>query len=91
MKKRILRSLPLVALLSLAPVAFGQTDENDARDNDHADHLNLDEIVVTGSPLARSIGQSITAVTALDGEELADRLAATARSRAKVQPLPVSS
>lgn len=77
MKKRILRSLPLVALLSLAPVAFGQTDENDARDNDHADHLNLDEIVVTGSPLARSIGQSITAVTALDGEELADRLAGT--------------
>lgn len=74
MKKPYLRSLPLIALMSVAPVAFGQTVTDDT---DHVDHLNLDEVVVTSSPLARALGQSITASTALDGEELAERLAGT--------------
>lgn len=71
MTKLFLRSLPLIALISAAPVAFGQEVE------DEPGHLDLDDIIVTSSPIARTLGQTITASTAISGEELAERLAGT--------------
>lgn len=41
---------------------------------DESTHINLDEIVVTGSPIARPLGQTTTAVTVLDGEQLAEQV-----------------
>ena len=65
--------------LALVPHAVAQqadpqtVPQQDDTGHDHPDHLNLDEIVITGSPLSRSIGQSISAVSVLDGEELRER------------------
>lgn len=85
MKNSILRSLPLVALMSVAPVAFGQTGSDDAG-NTESTHLDLDEVVITSSPIARSVGQSITASTAIDGEALAERLSNSIGETLRNQP-----
>lgn len=46
----------------------------------------LDEIIVTGSPLARSVDEAITGVSVLSGEELNARLAATIGETLKLEP-----
>ncbi len=45
-----------------------------------------DEIIVTGSPLERSIDEAITGVSVLTGDELSDRLAATIGETLKSEP-----
>ncbi len=45
-----------------------------------------DEIIVTGSPLMRSVDEAITGVSVLSGDELADRLAATIGETLKSEP-----
>ncbi len=46
----------------------------------------LDEIIVTGSPLARSVNDTITGISVLTGDELADRLASTIGETLKSEP-----
>jgi iron complex outermembrane receptor protein len=46
----------------------------------------IDEIIVTGSPLNRSVDEAITGVSVLSGDELADRLAATIGETLKSEP-----
>ena len=83
MRKPFLRALPLVALMSAAPVAFGQSVDTS---NEESTHLNLDEVVVTSTPLPRTLGQSITGTTALDKEELAERAASSIGEVLRTQP-----
>ena len=45
-----------------------------------------DEIIVTGSPLTRSIDEAITGVSVLTGEELSNRLAGTIGETLKSEP-----
>lgn len=45
-----------------------------------------DEIIVTGSPLIRSVDEAITGVSVLSGEDLADRLAGTIGETLKSEP-----
>ena len=45
-----------------------------------------DEIIVTGSPLVRSVDEAITGVSVLSGDELSDRLAATIGETLKNEP-----
>lgn len=45
-----------------------------------------DEIIVTGSPLVRSVDEAITGVSVLSGDELADRLAGTIGETLKSEP-----
>lgn len=63
------------SLYALASPAFAQS-KNDP----------LDEIIVTGSPLARSVDEAITGVSVLSGEELNSRLAATIGETLKLEP-----
>lgn len=63
------------SLLALSCPAFAQTI-NDP----------LDEIIVTGSPLARSVDEAITGVSVLSGDELNSRLAATIGETLKLEP-----
>ena len=85
MKKPFLRSLPLVALLSISPAAFGQTDAEDVT-SEHPDHLDLDEVIITTTPLTRTLGQSIVSTNALDEEELAERAASSIGEVLRTQP-----
>ncbi len=45
-----------------------------------------DEIIVTGSPLARSVDEAITGVSVLSGDELARRLSSTIGETLKTEP-----
>ena len=45
-----------------------------------------DEIIVTGSPLTRSVDEAITGVSVLTGEELSERLAGTIGETLKYEP-----
>ena len=45
-----------------------------------------DEIIVTGSPLARSVDEAITGVSILSGDELARRLSSTIGETLKTEP-----
>lgn len=46
----------------------------------------IDEIIVTGSPLTRSVDEAITGVSVLTGDELQDRLASTIGETLKSEP-----
>ena len=70
----ILRSVSAATLLlSVSAAASAQ------------DALN-DEIIVTGSPLLRSVDEAITGVSVLTGEELSRRLAGTIGETLKNEP-----
>ncbi|MEO1474968.1 MAG: TonB-dependent receptor [Pseudomonadota bacterium] len=71
------------ALLFSTGVASAQTE---AVGDDEAFRLDLNEVVVTSSPLARPIGQSITAGTVLTEEELEERLASSIGETLRTQP-----
>jgi len=45
-----------------------------------------DEIIVTGSPLSRSVDEAITGLSVLSGDELSDRLAGTIGETLKSEP-----
>ena len=75
MNTLILRSVSAATLLiSVAGTA-------NAQNNNIAD-----EIIVTGSPLTRSLDEAITGVSILTGEELLDRLAGTIGETLKSEP-----
>lgn len=77
-------SLLVVALL--VPLASAQDEPAAEQEHEHADHLSLDEIVVTGSPLARTIGQSISSVSVLTGEELLERVSGSIGDTLRTEP-----
>ena len=66
------------SLFALSSSAFAQNRSVPAED--------LDEIIVTGSPLARSVDEAITGVSVLSGDELNSRLAATIGETLKLEP-----
>ncbi len=47
---------------------------------------DVDEIIVTGSPLTRSVDEAITGLSVLSGDELSDRLAGTIGETLKSEP-----
>jgi len=74
MNTLILRSVSAATLLiSVSASAYAQ------------DALS-DEIIVTGSPLTRSVDEAITGVSILTGEELSNRLAGTIGETLKAEP-----
>ena len=74
MNTLILRSVSAASLLiSVSSIAYAQ------------DSLS-DEIIVTGSPLVRSVDEAITGVSVLTGEELSQRLAGTIGETLKSEP-----
>ncbi|MEP1231195.1 MAG: TonB-dependent receptor plug domain-containing protein, partial [Litorimonas sp.] len=75
MSKSKFYGLPAAALLILLPNnSFAQINGE------------LDEIIVTGSPLSHSVSNSITGVSVLTGEELAERLANNIGETLKHEP-----
>ncbi|MEP3891215.1 MAG: TonB-dependent receptor [Hellea sp.] len=75
MNTTILRSVSVATLIiSAASAASAQ------------DSVNMDEIIVTGSPLVRSVDEAITGVSILTGEELSNRLAGTIGETLKSEP-----
>ena len=65
----------LTATLSLATPATAQNLDSE-----------IDEIIVTGSPLNRTVDEAITGVSVLSGEDLAQRLATTIGETLKSEP-----
>lgn len=65
----------LTATFSLAAPALAQNLDSE-----------IDEIIVTGSPLNRSVDEAITGVSVLSGEDLAQRLATTIGETLKSAP-----
>ncbi|MGF1607141.1 MAG: TonB-dependent receptor [Rhodothalassiaceae bacterium] len=87
-------TFPLRRRLFLSATACalcGAATAQDRSDRDRlseleAEHIALEEIVVTASPIARSVGQSITATTVLDKEELSERVANSIGETLRLQP-----
>ena len=78
MNTLILRSVSAATLLlSMSAAAFAQTPSSNTL---------TDEIIVTGSPLTRSVDEAITGVSVLTGEELSNRLAGTIGETLKAEP-----
>ena len=76
------RGLAVTLLLSgsfIAQASHAQTADNTAPNYS-------DEIIVTGSPLTRSVDEAITGVSILSGDELSDRLASTIGETLKSEP-----
>ena len=69
-------ALASASLFALTHPAFAQTSNPEP----------IDEIIVTGSPLARSVDEAITGVSILSGDELSSRLAATIGETLKSEP-----
>lgn len=75
MNTLILRSVSAATLLiSISTSAYAQNNNIE------------DEIIVTGSPLVRSVDEAITGVSILTGEDLANRLAGTIGETLKSEP-----
>ncbi len=75
MTHRFLRGASAAALLiSVSTASYAQ------------DADLMDEIIVTGSPLIRSVDEAITGVSVLSGEELSERLAGTIGETLKSEP-----
>ncbi|MEP6343016.1 MAG: TonB-dependent receptor [Maricaulaceae bacterium] len=71
-----------IALLGTAHAFFLYAPHLSAQTNTSSE----DEIIVTGSPLSRSLDEAITGVSVLTGDELQDRLAATIGETLKSEP-----
>ncbi len=82
--KSLFLTTSLAMSLALVPHAVAQ--QQDDTSLEHPDHLNLDEIVITGSPLARELGKSISGVSVLDGEELRERASNSIGDTLRTQP-----
>ena len=74
-----------VATLALSASLFALSSSAFAQNRSLSTEA-LDEIIVTGSPLARSVDEAITGVSVLSGDELNSRLAATIGETLKLEP-----
>jgi iron complex outermembrane receptor protein len=77
------RSLTAALLLSTM-TAYSLMAQAQTRSSDSG--VYVDEIIVTGSPLTRSVDEAITGVSVLTGDELASRLALTLGETLKSEP-----
>lgn len=71
------------ALTLFVSTAHAQSPDS-VRPESH--HINLDEVVVTSSPLARALGRSISAASVLRREELAERLESSIGETLRLEP-----
>lgn len=78
MNTLILRSVSAATLLMSVSATVGTTAS--------AQDAVTDEIIVTGSPLTRSVDEAITGVSVLTGEDLLNRLAGTIGETLKSEP-----
>ena len=74
---------PFVALPAHALVQDTSSDELEELESQHID---LDEIVVSANPFGRTLGQTITGVSLLDGQELQERLESSIGETLRTQP-----
>ena len=80
--RRLLLVSASIAATTIAAPSFAQAQDTfiraSSRDGrsrrQRVNSIDLDEIIVTGSPIARPIGQTITNTTIFDGEKLAENL-----------------
>lgn len=79
MTNRFLRGASAATLL-ISASTFAYAQDSYIQDSD------IDEIIVTGSPLVRSVDEAITGVSVLTGEELSNRLAGTIGETLKSEP-----
>ena len=87
--KSLFLTTSLAMALAIAPNALAQQigdDQPDDTNLEHPDHLDLDEIVITGSPLSREYGKTISGVSVLDGEELRERASSSIGDTLRTQP-----
>ena len=87
--KSLFLTTSLAMALTIAPNALAQQigdDQPDDTNLEHPDHLDLDEIVITGSPLSREYGKTISGVSVLDGEELRERASSSIGDTLRTQP-----
>jgi len=82
--KSLFQTTSLAMSLAIAPYAFAQ--QQDDTGQNISDHLDLDEIVITSSPIARSVGQSITGISVLEGEELRRRATSSIGDTLRTEP-----
>ncbi len=80
MSKSNFSHLPMVALIAALPATFIPTTAY------AQNHGEQDEIIVTGSPLGRSVDEAVTGLSVLSGDDLADRLAGTIGETLKSEP-----
>ncbi|MEO1408168.1 MAG: TonB-dependent receptor plug domain-containing protein, partial [Pseudomonadota bacterium] len=79
-KHKYAAGISAVAFALSANIATAQSVSDDA------DRLDLDKIVTTSTPLARTLGKTITNVTVLEEEELAERLASSIGETLRLEP-----
>ncbi|MEO0832739.1 MAG: TonB-dependent receptor [Pseudomonadota bacterium] len=89
MTRSLLLSTALTILVPLslttAPALAQDTDDQPVETFD-AQNINLDAIVVTASPIARPLGQTISAVVLINGEELRENLGNSIGETLRSQP-----
>jgi len=80
-------ALTLLVPLNLASApAFAQDPDDQPLETLEPQHIDLDAIVVTASPIARPLGQTISGVTLIDGEELRESLSNSIGETLRSQP-----
>ncbi len=81
----VYRGLKTVAAISTAALFYSLTATAQSESGGQ-DGVVDDEIIVTGSPILRSLDDAITGQSVLTGEELQDRIAATLGETLKSEP-----
>ncbi|MEM7006754.1 MAG: TonB-dependent receptor plug domain-containing protein, partial [Pseudomonadota bacterium] len=83
-KLKYVAGISAAAFALSANLAVAQTATEATGDD--IERLDLDEVVTTSTPLARTLGKTITNVTVLDGEELEERLASSIGETLRLEP-----
>lgn len=91
LKAGLLLGLVYPATIMTAAAAQESSASTDDADIDliselETQHIDLDEIVVVASPIARPLGQTIGGVSVLEGEELQERLESSIGETLRTQP-----
>ncbi|MEM8635839.1 MAG: TonB-dependent receptor [Pseudomonadota bacterium] len=84
MKFKYAAGISAAAFALSANLAAAQTVSEATGDD--IERLDLDQVVTTSTPLARTLGKTITNVTVLDGEELEERLASSIGETLRLEP-----
>ena len=85
----------ILLVLSAAPTALCVNYVAHAQENGdvpvESQHVDLDQIIVTGSPIGRRLGETLSGTTVLTGEELAEELGSSLGETLRNQPGITSS
>ncbi len=85
-KSLLMMSTVFPVILSTPSYGFAQDDDADADRSFETQHIDLDEIVVTASPFQRALGQTISGVSLLEGENLKERLESSIGETLRSEP-----